>query len=80
MSLLPLSEANMRLTTNDNDFAKDKHHVFYSNGTGKSAHKTMPDYMRHLEKPVNMIDPSKNLKAGETLFIVSRNQGWITVD
>jgi len=51
MSNIPLSEANLRLTTNDNDFYKDKHHVFYSNGTGKSAHKTMPDYLRHLEKP-----------------------------
>lgn len=70
----------MRHTKNDNDFYNDKHHVFYSNGTGKSSHKTMPDYLRHLEKPQNQVDFSKQMKDGDTLFIVSWNQGWITVD
>jgi hypothetical protein len=48
-NVFPVTEKNLRQTLNDNTFQNDKKHTFYTNGTGKSAHKTMPDYMRHLE-------------------------------
>lgn len=76
----PISETNLRQTTNDNDFHQDKHHVFFANGKGESSHRTMPDYLRHLEKPQNNINYKEKLTDTDTLFIVSRNQGWITVD
>ncbi len=65
---------------NDNDFHGNKKHTFYAaNGTGKADHTTMPDYMRHLERKENQVDPTSNLGEDGTLFVVSRNQGWITV-
>ena len=39
----------------------------------------MPSYMRHLEKDQNRVDPTATLGKDGTLFVVSRNQGWITV-
>ncbi len=76
---MPISETNLRYTVNDNDYHKNQHHTFFTNGTGKSSHKTMPDYMRHLEKPNNRVKPQNKMGDNDTMTIITKNQGWITV-
>ena len=75
----PLSERNLRFTVNDNDFHHNKKHTFYTQGSGKSSHKTMPTYMRHLENPKNRVDFAKSMGKEDTMTIIYKNKGWITV-
>ena len=39
----------------------------------------MPTYMRHLENPANQVNYAQQLGKDDTMTIVSKNQGWITV-
>ena len=71
-------ETMLRQATDENAYYKNKKHTFLTGGTEMYS-KTMPEYMRTLEKPQNQVEPSSSVGFDGTITIVSKAQGWITV-
>lgn len=74
-----IAEVMLRQATDENTYYKNKKHTFMSGTNEKVYQKTVPDYMRVLERPGNNVDPCTSKGFDGTMTIISRNQGWITV-
>lgn len=57
----------------------NKKHTFMS-GPSERYQKTTPEYLRTLDNPKNIADPTKAIGFNGTITVISKNQGWITID
>lgn len=71
-------ESMLRQVTDENTYYKNKKHTFLSGGP-EMYNKTVPEYMRILDKPQNKVEPSNSIGFDGTITVVSKAQGWITV-
>jgi len=73
-----IAESMLRQVTDENKYYNNKKHTFLS-GSSEMYHKTLPDYMRIMEKPQNQIDPSCSKGFDGTITVISKTKGWLTV-
>ena len=71
-------ESMLRQATDENMYYRNKKHTYLTGGN-QIYSKTIPDYMRIMEKPANKVEPSAFQGFDGTITVVSKAQGWITI-